>query len=207
MSPSFDKPIRAKPNRAKGEETAQRIVEATGILLETRGYDALTTNRIAEAAGINIATLYKYFPNKHSILIAMTKRNRAGWLQAAGQLISAVREGADWRLAIEQIIDIAVLRRKTLPGGKAMRLAMRLSPQLQPFDREETIETASFLASLLVARGGVDPTYAMQVANVAVEIANAVLDLSLYDQSPGDEVWVAEAKAATCRYLAPHFAV
>jgi hypothetical protein len=84
---------------------------------------------------------------------------------------------------------------------------MRLSPQLQPFDREETIETASFLASLLVARGGVDPTYAMQVANVAVEIANAVLDLSLYDQSPGDEVWVAEAKAATCRYLAPHFAV
>jgi len=205
MSLSFDNRIRAKPNRAKGEETAARIVEATGMLLETKGYDALTTNHIAEAAGINIATLYKYFPNKQSILIAMTKRNRGGWLDAASQSLASIGGGADWRATLEAIMDFAAQRRINQPGGKAMRLAMRLSPELQPFDREETEVTASFLSKLLVARGGLDQAYADQVARVAVEIATSILDLSLFDQSPGDEVFLAEAKGAICRYLEPHF--
>jgi len=205
MSLSFNNRIRAKPNRAKGQETAERILEATGILLETQGYDALTTNRIAEAAGINIATLYKYYSNKQSILIAMTKKNRGGWLEAASQSMASIGIGADWRTTLEAIIDFAALRRINQPGGKAMRLAMRLSPDLQPFDREETIQTASFLARMLVARGGLELAYAEQVARVAVEIATSILDLSLFDQSPGDEVFLAEAKAAICRYLEPHF--
>jgi AcrR family transcriptional regulator len=205
MSLSFNNRIRANPNRAKGQETAERILEATGILLETQGYDALTTNRIAEAAGINIATLYKYYSNKQSILIAMTKKNRGGWLEVASQSMASIGIGADWRTTLEAIIDFAALRRINQPGGKAMRLAMRLSPDLQPFDREETIQTASFLARMLVARGGLELAYAEQVARVAVEIATSILDLSLFDQSPGDEVFLAEAKAAICRYLEPHF--
>jgi AcrR family transcriptional regulator len=175
MSLSFENRMRAKPNRTKGEETAARILEATGMLLETQGYDALNTNRIAQAAGINIATLYKYYPNKQSILIAMTKRNRGGWLDAAGQSIASIGAGADWR-----------------------------ATELQPFDREETEVTASFLSKLLVERGGLERTYADQVARVAVEIGTSILDLSLFDQSPGDEVILAEAKAAICRYLEPH---
>lgn len=205
MSLSFENRMRAKPNRAKGEETAARILEATGILLETQGYDALNTNRIAQAAGINIATLYKYYPNKQSILIAMTKRNRGDWLDAAGQSVASVGAGADWRATLEAIMDFAAQRRINQPGGKAMRLAMRISPELQPFDREETEVTASFLSKLLVERGGLERTYADQVARVAVEIGTSILDLSLFDQSPGDEVFLAEAKAAICRYLEPHF--
>lgn len=205
MPLSFDNRMRIKPTRAKGEQTAARILEATGVLLETQGYDALNTNRIAEAAGINIATLYKYYPNKQSILIAMTKRNRGGWLEAASQSMASIGAGADWRATLEAIIDFAAQRRINQPGAKAMRLAMRLSPELQPFDREETEVTASFLSKLLVARGGLEQTYADQVARVAVEIATSILDLSLFDQSPGDEVFLAEAKGAICRYLAPHF--
>ena len=204
MSLSFENRMRAKPNRAKGEETAARILEATGMLLETQGYDALNTNRIAQAAGINIATLYKYYPNKQSILIAMTKRNRGDWLEAAGQSVASVGAGADWRTTLEAFMDFAAKRRNNQPGGKAMRLAMRISPELQPFDREETEVTASFLSKLLVERGGLERTYADQVARVAVEIGTSILDLSLFDQSPGDEVFLAEAKAAICRYLEPH---
>jgi len=205
MSPSSDNRMRTKPSPTKGEETAARILEATGILLERQGYDALNTNRIAEAAGINIATLYKYYPNKQSILIAMTKTNRGGWLEAAGQSMASIGAGADWRATMEAIIDFAAQRRINQPGGKAMRLAMRLSPDLQPFDREETEVTPSFLSKLLVARGGLDSAYAEQVARVSVEIATSILDLSLFDQSPGDEVFLAEAKGAICRYLEPHF--
>ena len=37
-------------------------------ILDEEGPEALTTNRIAEVAGVGIASLYRYFPNKESIL-------------------------------------------------------------------------------------------------------------------------------------------
>jgi AcrR family transcriptional regulator len=34
-----------------------------------------TTNRIAEAAGVSIGTLYDYFPNKQALLVALAERH------------------------------------------------------------------------------------------------------------------------------------
>jgi hypothetical protein len=209
MPLSFDKNVRATPNRTKGEETAARILDVTGLLLETQGYDALTTNRIAEAAGINIATLYRYYPNKQAILLAMNVRNRQSWSETLDRLGDPLRAGgdADWRSMIEQIIDFAVQRRNDQPGGKAMRLAMRLAPELQARDRQDSLEDAAFFSQLLIAKGNLDPRYALQVAAIAVEIGTNILDLLLVDQSPDDQVWIAEAKSAVCQYLAPFLEV
>ena len=177
---------------------------ATEILLQERGHEALTTTLIAEAAGINIATLYKYFPNKHSILVAIIKQGREVWLKAADSSVASVLDGADWRVTMEQILDFAARRRKDRPGGQALRLAVLSLPELQPFDREESLETAAFLSDFLTARGGLAPTRAMQVARVAVDIGNSVLDLALFNPSEDPDVWIAEAKAAVCQYLTPH---
>ena len=202
--PILDKRIKANPIHSKGEETVARILDATGALLQARGYDALTTNRIAEAAGINIATLYKYYPNKLSILVAMSQRDIQAWLEAATSGVDSIRLGGDWRFEIGQLIAFAAQRRSNQPGGKAMRLAMRLLPELQPFAREEAFVTSSLLANILVAQWGMDLAHAQQISRIALEIGTSVLDLSLFDQSPDDQVWLAEAQAAVCRYLAPH---
>lgn len=44
------------------------IIEACQQLLEEEGPEQLTTNRIAEVAGVTIGSLYQYFPNKEAIL-------------------------------------------------------------------------------------------------------------------------------------------
>jgi AcrR family transcriptional regulator len=44
------------------------IQEACLKILEQEGPDQLTTQRIADVAGINIASLYQYFPNKEAVL-------------------------------------------------------------------------------------------------------------------------------------------
>jgi AcrR family transcriptional regulator len=204
MSLSFDNRIRVDPPHAKGEATVCRILDATGELLAARGYDALTTNRIAEAAGINIATLYRYYPNKQSILVAMSQRDIRAWLEAATAGVDSIRLGGDWRFEMGQLIAFAAQRRNSQPGGKAMRLAMRLLPELQPFAREEAFVTSSLLANILVSQWELDLAHAQQISRIAYEIANSVLDLSLFDKSPDDQVWLVEAQAAVCRYLAPH---
>jgi len=202
--PSLADRIQTNPPRAKGEETVCRILDATGALLAARGYDALTTNRIAEAAGINIATLYRYYPNKQSILVAMSQRDIRAWLEAATAGVDAIRLGGDWRFEVGQLVAFAAQRRNNQPGGKAMRLAMRLLPELQPFAREEAFVTSSLLANILVSHWEMDPTQAQQISRIAYEIGTSVLDLSLFDKSPDDQVWLAEAQAAVCRYLAPY---
>ncbi|KGD64791.1 TetR family transcriptional regulator [Alcanivorax nanhaiticus] len=51
----------------------ERIITATGELVLEQGLDALTTNRVAEQANVNIATLYQYFPHKQALLSALVQ--------------------------------------------------------------------------------------------------------------------------------------
>lgn len=46
-------------------------MRATARILVKRGYQATTTNHIAEAAGVSVGSLYQYFPNKEAIVAAL----------------------------------------------------------------------------------------------------------------------------------------
>lgn len=46
-------------------------------LLAKGGFALLTTNAVAERAGVSIGTLYQYFPNKEAILDALADREMA----------------------------------------------------------------------------------------------------------------------------------
>jgi AcrR family transcriptional regulator len=53
----------------KAEQTRAAVLSAALDAFEARGYDGTTMEEIAEAAGIGIATLYRYFPSKDQILL------------------------------------------------------------------------------------------------------------------------------------------
>jgi len=52
----------------------ERIITAGQAVLLQRGYEATTTNHIAEAAGISPGSLYQYFPDKTAILDIVVDR-------------------------------------------------------------------------------------------------------------------------------------
>lgn len=62
---------RRLPKQRRSREIVGAILEATRILLDERGPDALTTNRIADRAGISIGSFYRYFPDKEAVLAAI----------------------------------------------------------------------------------------------------------------------------------------
>ncbi|HSY00661.1 MAG TPA: TetR/AcrR family transcriptional regulator [Acidobacteriaceae bacterium] len=69
----------ATPRRAPRQHRAQQTVEAIlGAVLRIlrRGHpDSLTTNHIAEAAGVSIGSVYQYFPDKRAIFSALHQRH------------------------------------------------------------------------------------------------------------------------------------
>jgi len=62
---------RKRPSQARSRETVQAILEAAARIFAAHGYAAGTTNRIAEAAGVSVGSLYEYFPNKDALLVAL----------------------------------------------------------------------------------------------------------------------------------------
>lgn len=70
MQRPLDLQPRKNPVQDRAKATHLAIVQATARILERDGYEALTTNKVAYEAGIAIASLYEYFPNKHAVVAA-----------------------------------------------------------------------------------------------------------------------------------------
>ena len=65
---------RRRPRQQRGEDTIDRILEASAELLEELGFDRLNTNLICKQAGLTPPALYRYFPNKYAVLKALGER-------------------------------------------------------------------------------------------------------------------------------------
>lgn len=68
---------RKAPRQARSLETVKAIVEAAARILEEGGHAGLSTNAVAERAGVSIGSLYQYFPNKDALIGALIARETA----------------------------------------------------------------------------------------------------------------------------------
>ena len=59
----------AKQERSRA--TVEAILIGAAQVFERDGYEAATTDAIAERAGVSIGSLYQYYPNKDSLIVAL----------------------------------------------------------------------------------------------------------------------------------------
>ena len=55
---------RKKPRQERSVATFEAILQAAAYILASDGWAGFTTNAVSERVGVNIASLYQYFPNK-----------------------------------------------------------------------------------------------------------------------------------------------
>jgi len=59
----------------RARQTVDAILDAVVRVLKREGIRAVTTNRIAEVAGVSIGSVYQYFPDKQAIFVALHQRH------------------------------------------------------------------------------------------------------------------------------------
>jgi AcrR family transcriptional regulator len=126
---SHSAPPRRIPSQARSEQTIRIIFEAAAQVLNDSGEAALTTNRIAQRAGVSIGTLYQYFDSKEAIVLAMLARERGQVMSTLDILLTnADSTSPDPRLVLRAFIRRYVEAFGTgAPGRRALvRLAWRL---------------------------------------------------------------------------------
>lgn len=91
---------RKTPRQLRAKHSVDVVLEAAAQLLEATGEAGFNTNAVAERAGVSIGTLYRYFPDKASILRALAQRET----EAHRSAVMAVLDGGSPGVARDRAI-------------------------------------------------------------------------------------------------------
>lgn len=145
----LDAPGRRRPKQKRSKETVDQMLEAAIRVMEQGGFEAFTMRAVAEEAGMNVATLYSYFANKHKLLARLAEdrlRERLNMLQDA---FDEARASRDWiEVAAASTLKMAELRARQT-GSRALRLALHAAPELWRIDQDGNRAAARMLAELI----------------------------------------------------------
>jgi AcrR family transcriptional regulator len=82
---------RRRPLQARSKAMVERILDAAAQVLAHGGYAQMSTNRVAEVAGVSVGSLYRYFSDKDEIFETLRVRASEAILH---DLTSAIAEAA-----------------------------------------------------------------------------------------------------------------
>lgn len=169
--------IRRRPVQARSAATFDLILDTAIHLLEDVGWDGFTTNILAERAGIGIQTLYRYFPNKLSVVATLSQRaieEWESWFEDAGVMSPPGPEVFSDGMAL----FIQNVRNQT--GGVAIRQAMNASLALRDLDRADNRRYAIRIVDTLIQRHPeIDRKEAEAAILTSIEASLAVIDLAM----------------------------
>src|SRR5262249_7792971 len=94
---------RKLPKQDRAKATVDALLQATAFILVREGYDRASTNRIAKKAGVNIASLYQYFPSKESLVAALIDRHLEAILQRMVVPLASIAAGR----AVDTVCELA----------------------------------------------------------------------------------------------------
>jgi AcrR family transcriptional regulator len=119
MSRRHEHKLRNEPIQARSRERLRRVLDAADEVLADAGAEAFTTTRVAEAAGVPIGSIYRFFPDKEAIVEALAIRYWSDFedLVAGAAEADAVESLAD---AGTFVIDILAAGFRSRPGFLAL---------------------------------------------------------------------------------------
>ncbi|MFF7355514.1 MULTISPECIES: TetR/AcrR family transcriptional regulator [Streptomyces] len=192
--------LRRAPVQRRSAERLTRILDACAELLDEVGYDDLSTRAVALRAGVPIGSVYRFFGNKRQMADALAQRNLERYTERVTERLEQARQG-DWRAAMDAVLDEYLAMKRTAPGFSLVDFgnqipvgARRCEPNTRVADR---------LTNLLSGYLDRTPDDALRrVFLVAVESADALVQLAFRTDPDGDEAIIAETRALLRAYLA-----
>lgn len=178
------------------------MLDACAELLDEIGYEALSTTRIAERAGVAIGSVYQFFPDKRAITQALTRRNVELLISRVGRRFLS-EDYRGWWDAIDAIIDEYVNMHRSVPGFCSLQFGDIVDQNLLDPVSDNTTVIAGRLRSLLLNEYGLADSEEFDVAVlVAIEAGDSVLKLAFRHDPHGEPRIIEEAKTLVRGYLA-----
>ncbi|MEP0202154.1 MAG: TetR/AcrR family transcriptional regulator [Halioglobus sp.] len=193
-----------RPRQARAKRTYDAILSSAAELLVEVGVERISTNLVAERAGITVPALYRYFPNKYSVLytlgsMLMDRQNAAfqEWFD----------QGKYQPADEELLVNIHELLLKTYRvtqrqiGGAEIIQSLRAVGPLQDLRLESHRLIASQLAVIAQERMHVPVTPALELqCRLTIDMGYSVVEMALEDTEIPAEAILREGAAMLRSY-------
>lgn len=195
-------PLRRTPTQDRASRQVERILDAACAEVVERGYDAASTSGIAKRAEIAVGSVYRYFPDKRSLIQAIERRNQARYTDAVRERLADV---TSWRAAVDVTLETFREMHRTDPGFKAVVLSGLGDPELEAKPGEFDDQHAGEFAELLAARFGARDSRDFRLAvTLSITMGEALAHLA--DRLSADEAEevLDQGRPVLYNLLAPH---
>ncbi len=153
-----------------------RFLDATASLLAERGFESVSTAHIAERAGVNVSSLYQYFPNKYAVFAALAERTGERRRQLVSDAVGSLGAGADWRDAADVALHELVRQLREEPGALELERALKAAPELAELNGRTSRAIVKALCRFLEKSGRFqgEPAQLEAVVYTVVEASSAL---------------------------------
>ena len=100
---------------AQGAAAKQRLYEIAIRRMARHGYETTTLREVAAEAGVSVGLLYRYFPSKRAVILALYDELSADYVVRAAAMPSG-RWGARFVFALRASLDTLAPHHRTLRG-------------------------------------------------------------------------------------------
>lgn len=184
------------PKQDRATKRRESILDAAASLLESRGYEGVTTNALAKEAAASIGTVYQYFPNKEAVLLALLERYRE---RLGAALLPALAQ-ATLDATLESLIRRFAEFYDHEPGYAQLWLGTQLVGPLRDAGAEWGESFSAAFGVALADRAGLDAGAARLKAKVLVHAVSSVITLAA-SGDPDADALIEEAIELARRYL------
>src|ERR1700748_1849738 len=143
-----------QPRQERSRNRVETILEVALELVVEHGAEPLAMREVARRAGVQISSIYQYFPSKAHIIRELAKRNLARvrlLLQEEAGVLLADPDGAPpVGEAVDRLVDAYFAHYRDQPDALAVWAGAQSDPSLRELDREDTRSTAELLVPPLL---------------------------------------------------------
>jgi hypothetical protein len=141
-----------KPQQQRAIETTKRILEAAYDIVAYDGYQALTTNSVAERADVNIRSVYRYFEDKNAIVLHLAQIERDTRAREFGTKFNDLATATDIGVWVEDTLRIGLKIRLDDPRSNPLYKILRALPEFSEFIKASDLEIAEGLGRAMRIR-------------------------------------------------------
>ncbi len=201
---------RRAPVQLRSQQTVQRVLDAASALLQRVSLEEITTTRIAEEAGLSIGALYRFFPDKQSIIDAIAVRHVEQFkAEVEPRLMNLiVREAAslkkfDPAVVLDAVVDAYVVYLDAHPDFRTISFGRHISAATKEREASPHVGLPGLLKKFIVRRLGMADSSELDLRLRVVSEAGERLIEYAYEQHTREERdrIIAEMKRMLARYL------
>jgi AcrR family transcriptional regulator len=179
--------LKKHAKQSRSIATVDAMIEAATYILTRHGPAGFTANKVAEKAGVNIASFYQYFPNKEALLFHIIKLNWEKQLARISPVLA--RPGPDNAKKLRDFIrEFFMIEAAEADLRRAVRIAsieLRETPEFQDLISKGTELTENFLREAVKDQAPEDINFNV---NFIVLIVTSFAERTTDQQTSGSEL-------------------